>query len=270
VNNEICGDIIADYVSYLHSDLKVSTYDETIILETPFTLPDGTVVQVAIEPDPKGEVGYVLLSDYGTVADFFMHHGQELSEEEQLIAKIADRAAAYGVVVLNEVLEVRTASRYISENVNELAQAAIAAAALWEPAEVTVREPWFVDRVRDVVTHIQLGLEEGFSVEGKHEEHEFDFGGRHNGRFVSLSLLSATQPRQARDRKKAICWDITDTTVDGTDIVHAVIVDDTTEERAEMVGQAGLLPLFELANTHFWSDIEDSEWQLLRQYRVRS
>ena len=197
-----------------------------------------------------------------------MQRGEELSDDTELASAIAKRAQPYGTRLVNEVLELRTLRIHIAENLNEVAQAAIASAALWEPPEVSVREPWFVDRVRNVVTHTELGLEEGFSVQGKHEEHEFDFGGRHNGRSVSLSLLSATQPRQARDRKKAICWDITDTILDGIEVVHAVIVDDTTEERAGMVQQAGLSPLFELANTHFWSDIEESEWLLLRQYRV--
>jgi len=262
------GDIIDDYVNYLHSDLRASAYDETVIVETPFTLPGGRVLRLAIEPDPEGESDYVLLSDYGAVADFFIHHGQELSEDERLVGKIAKRADYYGVVLVNEILEVRTPRKYIPENLNELAQAAIAAAAVWEHSTAPLRPLAFRERVRDAVNEIDVELEEGFGIRGVCEVHEFPFGGRQNGRLVALSILSATQGGQAKEDRKVICWEISDT-IARVNLVPAVIVDDTTDERKRAAQKAELGALEKLqAKTYWWSEMVQAEWEPLEQYLV--
>lgn len=262
--------IRANYIEYLTGDIQVRTFDEVTLLDTVFCLPDGTILQVAVEPDPQGDPAYAVVSDYGAVADFFFHHADPLTDDDRMKELVAARVRYYGAHLEEEVVELRTPRQELASSINRVAQAAIAAAAMWEQPELTIRPAKFRERVRDVVQEMHLGLEESFAIAGACEPHQFDFGGCQNGRFVGLSILSATQGGQAKKDRKVICWDITDSR-ETVDLFPGVLVDDTTPERKQAAEKAGLKALENLpAETYWWTEMVQAEWEPLQSYRVEA
>ena len=75
---------VADLLAYLSENFRIEERAGIQVVHTPFLLPNHDCISIGMMPPENGRADEIVLSDMGSVSDFFFTEGRSLEEEPAL------------------------------------------------------------------------------------------------------------------------------------------------------------------------------------------
>ena len=222
--DNVCAEVVSKYLAQLSADFEVSPSDGGCYVATPFTRPDGEVIEfeVAILPD-----GRTRLADMGNTLGYLYVNGLTLTRG--VLVKARDIARGYGVSIERNMLVVDLHSETIGEETHRLIQAALAVTHLVQGRRASGRVV-FDDEVESFIIQTGVTYDSDYRVRGVREAHTFKFH-VNSGANLLIQPLSAAQESAAHAVAERWAYRFIDAVQQNERLRPVVMLDDRNARR---------------------------------------
>ena len=188
-STDICADIVSQYLARLSTDFKVSPSDGGCCVATPFTRPDGEVIEFEIITHP-GRPARV--ADMGDTLGYLYVNGLTLTRG--VLDRVKDIARGYGVSLERNALvaELDGNSPLASGELHRLLQATLAVTHLVQGRRTSGRVI-FDDEVESFIIQSGVTYDSDYQLRGSREAHTFKFHVNSRTNLLIQPLSAATE-----------------------------------------------------------------------------
>ena len=165
----VCTDVVASHLKRLSEDFAVWPSERGCFVATPFTRPDGEVVELEILVLPNGSFR---LTDMGDSLGYLYVNGLTLTRT--LLDKARDIARGYGVSLDRNALIVGANGEISRDDLHRLVQATLAVTSLIHGSRSATRVI-FDDEVESFIIQTGVTYDSDYRVQGQRESHTFKF-----------------------------------------------------------------------------------------------
>ncbi len=193
-NASRCQELIEKYASAIREGSESSGADDACLIVTPFTRPDGGLVEVEVQALPDGQLRIV---DLGESIGYLYVNG--LTVNSQTLAEVRRHIRQYGVQLADYELLVQIESQAdAGERFHALIQAVLRVSDM-----ILKRRPYQQVRFDDVVESFLVGnravYDHDFQVQGETSTHKVRF-------HVDSGRRMLVQPLTATTEQIAFSW----------------------------------------------------------------
>ena len=244
----VCAEIVSQYLARLSTDFEVSPSDSGCYVATPFTRPDGEVIEFEIINLPGGRAR---LADMGDTLGYLYVNGLTLTRG--VLDRARDIARGYGVSFERNALLVELAgdSPAAGEELHRLLQATLAVTHLVQGRRAGGRVV-FDDEVESFIIQAGVTYDSDYRVRGLREVHTFKFY-VNSGANLLIQPLSAASTSAAHSLAERWAYRLIDT-VQQNDHLRPVVVLDDRKARSGVWTTGARAPIGDFAI--LWEDKE--------------
>ena len=194
--DNVCPDVVSRYLTQLSADFEISPSDGGCYVATPFTRPDGEVIEFEIASLPGGQTR---LADMGDTLGYLSVNGLTLTRS--ILDKARNIARGYGVTLERNMLVVDITDSIASEEMHRLIQATLAVTHLIQGRRTGGRVV-FDDEVESFIIQTGVTYDSDYRVSGLREAHTFKFHVNSGANLLiqPLSAASASAAHAAAER----------------------------------------------------------------------
>lgn len=194
--DNVCADVVSRYLTQLSADFEISPSDGGCYISTPFTRPDGEVIEFEIAVLPGGRTR---LEDMGDTLGYLYVNGLTLTRST--LDKARNIARGYGVSLERNMLVVDITDDVASEEMHRLIQATLAVTHLIQGRRTGGRVV-FDDEVESFIIQTGVTYDSDYWVSGLREAHTFKFHVNSGANLLiqPLSAASASAAHAAAER----------------------------------------------------------------------
>ncbi len=242
----ICSEVVNQYLARLSADFEVSPSDSGCYVATPFTRPDGEVVEFELVTLPTGQMR---LADMGDTLGYLYVNGLTLTRS--VIDKTRDIARSYGVSLERNTLAVglERDSQITGEELHRLLQATLAVTHLVQGRRTSGRVV-FDDEVESFIIQAGVTYDSDYQVSGYREAHTFKFHVNSRANLL-IQPLSAARESSAHAIAERWAYRFIDA-VQQNDHLHPVVVLDDRNTRSSVWTSNAQAPINDFAI--LWED----------------
>ena len=251
----VCADIVGRYLARLPADFEVSPSDGGCYVATPFTRPDGEVIEFEIITLPGGRAR---LADMGDTLGYLYVNGLTLTRG--VLDRARDIARGHGVSFERNalVVELDGDSPAAGEELHRLLQATLAVTHLVQGRRSGGRVV-FDDEVESFIIQTGVTYDSDFRIQGSREAHTFKFH-VNSGANLLIQPLSAASTPAAHSLAERWAYRSIDV-IQKDDRWQPVVVLDDRRTRSGVWTQAAQAPISEYAI--LWENKERLEEMLV-------
>ena len=253
----VCADVVRRYLTQLSAEFEVSPSDGGCYVATPFTRPDGEVIEFEIRALPGGRTR---LADMGDTLGYLYVNGLTLTRG--VLDKARDIARGYGVSLERNMLLVEITTEATGEELHRLIQATLGVTFLVQGRRSTGRVV-FDDEVESFIIQTGVTYESDYQIRGLREAHTFKFY-VNSGANLLIQPLSATSVSGAHALAERWAYRFIDA-VQQNKYLQSVVVLDDRKTRSDVWTQAAQAPISDFAI--LWEDRELLEDRLIAAVR---
>ena len=252
-SNNLCANVISKYLSQLSGDFSVAPSDRGCYIATPFTRPDGEIIEFELTDLPSGPAR---LGDMGETLGYLYVNGLTLTRG--VLDKARNIARGYGISFERNALVVEGNSEITGEDLHRLLQATLAVTALVQSRRSTGRVI-FDDEVESLIIQTGVTYDSDYRLQGLREAHTFMFyvNSRANLLIQPLSAATESAAHSAAERWAYRFHD----TIQQNDHLRPVVVLDDRKTRSGVWDTGARAPISEFAI--LWEDKERLEEMLV-------
>ena len=188
--DNVCAEVVGKYLAQLSADFEVLPSDGGCYVATPFTRPDGEVIEIEIATLPDGRAR---LADMGDTLGYLYVNGLTLTRG--VLDKTRDIARGYGVSLERNMLVVEITAEAAGEEMHRLLQATLAVTHLVQGRRSSGRVV-FDDEVESFIIQAGVTYDSDYQVHGLREAHTFKFH-VNSGANLLIQPLSAASASAA-------------------------------------------------------------------------
>lgn len=251
-----CAEIVSQYLARLSTDFEVSPSNGGCYVATPFTRPDGEVIEFEMITLPDGRVR---LADMGDTLGYLYVNGLTLTRG--VLNRAMDIARGYGVSFERNalVVELDGDSPVAGEELHRLLQATLAVTHLVQGRRAGGRVV-FDDEVESFIIQAGVTYDSDYRVRGLREAHTFKFY-VNTGANLLIQPLSAATASAAHSLAERWAYRFIDA-VQQYERLHPVVVLDDRRNRTGVWTEAAQAPINDFAI--LWENREQLEDMLVK------
>lgn len=226
-----CNGLVEGYLSQLSNDFEVSRFGDRCYIATPFTRPDGEVIEFGAVTLSNGQTR---LSDMGDTLGYLYVNGLTLTRS--LIDKVREITRGYGVIVDRNAIVATVDPIAIGEDLHKLIHACLAVASLIFGGRSSARV-MFNDEVESFVIQTGVTYDSDFDVLGARERHSFKFH-VDSGANLLIQPLSAATESGAHAAAQRWAFRAIDVTQNNPNWKPIIVLDDRNSRRGVWTPEA--------------------------------
>ena len=226
-----CTGLVDAYLKQLSNEFVVTNFDSGCYITTPFTRPDGEVIEFEASSMPNGQTR---LSDMGDTFGYLYVNGLALTRTT--VNRARDIVRGYGVALERNALVLGGAPELTGEDVHRLIQASLAVGSLIHGRRSASRLV-FDDEVESFIIQTGVTYDSDFSVPGSRERHTFKFH-VNSGASLLIQPLSAATESAAHSVAERWAYRAMDVTQSNSNLKPIVMLDDRNNRRGVWTPEA--------------------------------
>ena len=217
--DNVCADVVSKYLARLSEDFEVSASDEACYVTTPFTRPDGEVIEFEITILPSGRTR---LGDMGDSLGYLYVNGLTLTRS--MMDRARNIARGYDISFERNALVVESNSEVVGADAHRLIQASLAVTSLVHGRRSAGRVI-FDDEVESFIIQSGVTYDSDYHVRGSREAHTFKFH-VNSGANLLIQPLSAATESAAHSAAERWAYRFIDTVERNQHLRPVVVLDD--------------------------------------------
>ena len=218
-SENVCADVVRKYLTVLSEDFAVSSAEGGCYVSTPFTRPDGEVIEFELTTLPGGRAR---LSDMGDTLGYLYVNGLTLTRG--VLDKGRNIARGYGVSFERNALVVEGTSEIAGADLHRLLQATLAVTSLVQGRRSAGRVI-FDDEVESFIIQTGVTYDSDYRIQGSREAHTFKFHVNSGANLLIQPLSAATEPA-AHSAAERWAYRFLDTVEQNKHLRPVVVLDD--------------------------------------------
>ena len=250
----ICADMVSSYLTQLSADFEIFPSDGGCYVATPFTRPDGEVIELEIAILPGGQTR---LADMGDTLGYLYANGLTLTRG--VLDKARDIAGSYGVSIERNTLVMDVTAEAAGQAMHRMIQATLAVAHLIQDRRTNGRVV-FDDAVESLIIQTGVTYDSDYRLHGSREAHTFKFHVS-SGANLLIQPLSAASASAAHATAKRWAYRLSDAVQQHEYLRPVVVLDDRNTRRGVWTANAQA-PIADFAI--LWQDRNQLEAMLIK------